>query len=205
MRQRASLGSIAAPLSAGGQITRSGDELRNEFWTLTGRLPVDHQSWSRTELFQRVEGCKLLMEEEKLREEEEKSREALLWEVFEVLGGRFPYGIEEYSLKDLNQRIQAAVEFENGWGWPAVEEAKPAGVVGLPGDRIVWTEEDRAELLRGQALYGSSFRDMSRDSSLLFQPALSNLSDKDRAKKLKSYASSPLYIKYKEAHRETDL
>ena len=189
------------PYASAGQIVRSGDELRNEFWTLTGRLPVNHETWTRTELFQRVEACKLLMEEEKLRE-------ARLWEVYNVIGGRHPCRVEEYSLRELDQRIQAAVQVENGWGGapgPKLEEVEPAVGVGRPADRLLWTKEDRAELRRGQTLHGSSFRGMSRDQSLLFQPALMGLSEQGRAKRLKSYASSSLYLKYCKEVREEEL
>lgn len=84
--------------------SKSGDHLKNEILTLTGRLPVGHEFMDRPALFQRLEGVHWLREEA-------KREEALadLAHLFPLLGSDLPADSVEWTLAEIEEKTRSAV------------------------------------------------------------------------------------------------
>lgn len=167
------ISSIPAGLAIG---SLSGDqqqkeELLNEFFVLTGRYPVDYWEYSRPELWQRVQGEKWLLEEEK-----EKQRELLAPSNADVNTPRNLLGLPDLLPLAPQAAASPAPNLISDEGGPR---------------RLVWQRSDKETLVKAYSKHGTNWRLAADDPSLPFAPLLMRLSGKERANKLKVSTNLP--------------
>ena len=167
------ISSIPAGLAIG---SLSGDqqqkeELLNEFFVLTGRYPVDYWEYSRPELWQRVQGEKWLLEEEK-----EKQRELLAPSNADVNTPLLQLGLPDLLPLEPQAAASPAPNLISDEGGPR---------------RLVWQTSDKETLVKAYSKHGTNWRMAADDPSLPFAPLLMRLSGKERANKLKVSTNLP--------------
>lgn len=149
------------------------EELLNEFFVLTGRYPIDYWEYSRPELWQRVQGEKWLLEEEK-----EKQRELLAPSNADVNTPLLQLGLPDLLPLAPQAAASPAPNLISDEGGPR---------------RLVWQTSDKETLVKAYSKHGTNWRMAADDPSLPFAPLLMRLSGKERANKLKVSTNLPAH------------
>ena len=146
-----------------------------------GRLPVQFQDYSITELRQRLEAAQYLEDETR------RAKEAVENSTPSGKGTVLPVSLLPLPSLLIDNDLESTRS-------PAAAPPSPA----VPTTHVVhvWSEGDKAALALGIQTHSKAWAAIARDENLIFSCGLSGLSLRRKANKLKSYANSETFKTY---------